>query len=81
MKDFNSVRKSVNERLKKQFRSDYVDTAKRLIYPRHYDRDLVKERRWNAQAETCHCNSIYKDNSEERSVQEVIHLAKYIFMF
>ena len=41
VKAFNSVRKSVNERLKKHFRSDYVDTAKRLIYPRHYDRDLI----------------------------------------
>ena len=41
VKDFNRVRKSLNEKLKRHFRSDYVDTAKRLIYPRHYDRDLV----------------------------------------
>ena len=37
VKQFNSIRKSVNEKLKKHFKRDYVDTAKRLIYPRNYD--------------------------------------------
>ena len=41
VKAFKSIRKSVNERLKQFLKSDYVDTGKRLIFPRHYDRDLV----------------------------------------
>ena len=41
VKDFNNIRKSLNEKLKKYLRSDYVDTAKRLMYPHHYDRDLI----------------------------------------
>ena len=41
MKDFNKVRKSVNEKLKKHFRGDYIDMARRLVFPWHYDRDLI----------------------------------------
>ena len=40
VKQFNSIRKCVNEKLKKHFKRDYVDTAKRLIYPRHYEKDF-----------------------------------------
>ena len=39
--DFNKIRKSVNEKLKKFLKTDYVDTGKRLIYPHHYDKDLI----------------------------------------
>lgn len=38
---YNKMRKSVNEKLKKFLRRDYVDTGKHLIYPRHYDDDRV----------------------------------------
>jgi poly-D-alanine transfer protein DltD len=38
---FNKIRKSVNEKLKKYLKEDYVDTAKRLRYPRHYNSDQV----------------------------------------
>lgn len=38
---FNKMRKSVNRKLKKHLRSDYVDIGKRLVFPRHYDEDKV----------------------------------------
>ncbi len=40
-KTFNKIRKSVNDRIKKLKCCDYVDTGKRLQYPKHYDKDLV----------------------------------------
>ena len=39
--DFIKIRKSVNEKLKKILKTDYVNTGKRLIYPHHYDKDLI----------------------------------------
>ena len=55
MKEFKSVYKSVNEKLK-HFRNHYVDTTKILIYQRHNDRGQVhpEKWRWIAQTETCH---------------------------
>ena len=41
VKDLNKVRRSLNDRLGKEYGCNYVDTGKRLIYPRHYNKDLV----------------------------------------
>ena len=38
---FNKIRKSVNTKLKRRLKKDFVDIGSRLKYPRHYDKDLV----------------------------------------
>lgn len=38
---FNKVRRAVNKKLKHHLKADFVEVDKRLIYPRHYDQDLV----------------------------------------
>jgi hypothetical protein len=38
---FDKMRKSINEKLKKFMKSDYVDLGRFVKYPTHYDNDKV----------------------------------------
>ena len=41
IKTFTVMRRSINKKLKRELGADFIEVGKRLMFPRHYDKDLV----------------------------------------